>query len=121
MEDQVSRLLSQAKVPLWARALGALRARSKRRRHRKTWYYVATIPVWIQWTDVGGYGKAWYILYQRGDGKRRYEYGHQHSLLGGWEMKFSQYGSVIAPWMAGTWDTEIMRTYAKNQKDPSWS
>lgn len=58
------------KVPLWARLLGAWRARQHRKVELNKTVYVATISAWVHYTDINSHGRGHYVLYRNGLGKR---------------------------------------------------
>ena len=109
--DQIE-ALKQVKVPLWARLLGAYRARQRRKNAYKEVYYVATVFSWMYWTDTKCYSRRWYILKVDGTGKRFFEYGSDHSLLRNYTNDH-EYARIIVPWMYGKYTNEQMKEYAK--------
>lgn len=101
------------KVPLWARLLGAWRARRHRRAEMKKTVFVCTIKSWIWHKGHQDWVYGWFNLYRNGSGKRWYEYGVNHPSIAGWETYHGVYGTTIKPWLSGEWDDEQMRDCAR--------
>lgn len=107
--------LKHIKIPLWANLVGRYRAWQRRRQAKKEIHHIATAFTWMYWTDSKYLSKRWYILKQRGDGTRLFEFGSNDSLLDDYK-KDSEYARVIVPWLHGKYSNESMKEYAKKSE-----
>lgn len=104
------------KVPLWARLLGAWRARRHRRAEMKKTVFVCTIRSWVWDTRNQVHIYGWYNLYRDGLGNRWYEYGASPRMEDFWETDHATYGTIVQPWLSGAWDDEGMRKCAEQRE-----
>jgi hypothetical protein len=112
--------LKQVKIPIWAKWIGAYRARQRRKNAHKEINFIATVYAWTYWSDAQSYAFQWYICRENGVGKRFYEYGTHHYLLKNNEKGSSTYAHIIAPWILGGITNQQLIDYAaKSVKQPS--
>lgn len=119
MTDYIEQL-KQVKVPLRYQWLGMYRAWKRRRAARKEIHYVATVAHYVHFTPVYGnphIRQAWYVLKERGDGKRFYDYVLQPQV-GAKETKTWVYAHIVLPWTLGHWSNKQIVDWAAQQKVP---
>lgn len=110
--------LKNIKVPLWARLLGAYRARKRRKSAAKEVHYVARLTAWVHFTDTKRYSRIYYILKERGDGRRFYETQMEDDFLHYLEKSTWAYTHVVEPWRLYKYTNQQVIDWAVKQTAP---
>lgn len=104
--------LKKVKVPLWAVLLGRWRKWKRRHFASRQWRLVATITAWASSPNDGEKCPAWYMLYERGDGKRCYRFNA--SLRYGLKPhQTTIFNRVVQPWVDHIHDNNYARKVAE--------
>lgn len=107
-----------------ARLLGAIRAWFANRKavkaalkEKERFKYVATLQQGTRWEDAGYTSWAYYLLYENGYGKRRFDYTCESSLLKNVAKTTDLYARVVQPWVDGHYSSNQVIDLAKRQVD----
>lgn len=120
MSDVINDLKKSVKVPIWAQVLGRYRAWQRRRAARKEFKHVATITHYgiLKKTHSKELIQSWYILTERGDGKRSADFKRGSNYWVHHDQTWA-YAHIVQPWLCGKYSNKQISDWANEQKVPS--